>query len=73
MKKNVHVVPSNNGWGVKKEGNSKNTANTETKKEAIKVATDIAKNEKTEVVIHGKDGRIQGKNSHGNDPFPPRG
>jgi uncharacterized protein YdaT len=73
MKKNVHVVPSNSGWGVKKEGNSKNTANTETKKEAIKVATDIAKNEKTEVVIHGKDGKIQGKNSHGNDSFPPKG
>jgi hypothetical protein len=71
-KKNQHVVPTKDGWGVKGEGNSKNTANTQTKKEAIDIAKEIAKNNKSEVVIHGKDGRIQDKDSYGNDPNPPK-
>ncbi|MBY0544383.1 MAG: DUF2188 domain-containing protein, partial [Gammaproteobacteria bacterium] len=28
---------------------------------------------KVEHFIHGKDGKIQERNSYGNDPFPPRG
>jgi hypothetical protein len=26
-----------------------------------------------ELVIHGQDGRIRERNTHGNDPFPPKG
>ena len=26
-----------------------------------------------DVYIHGKDGKIQNKDSHGNDPYPPKG
>ncbi|WP_338587823.1 DUF2188 domain-containing protein [Paenibacillus sp. Y5S-9] len=29
--------------------------------------------QKTELIIHGKDGKIQSKDSHGNDPYPPKG
>jgi hypothetical protein len=25
------------------------------------------------LVIHGKDGRIRDRDSHGKDPFPPKG
>ena len=32
-----------------------------------------AGNQKSELVIHGRDGRIRGKDSYGNDSFPPRG
>lgn len=73
MGKNQHVVPNKDGgWSVKGAGNSKSTANTETKKEAEKIARDIAKNQGSEVVIHGKDGKIQDKDSYGNDPNPPK-
>jgi hypothetical protein len=41
------------------------------KKEAIEIAIDIVKNQKSEVVIHGKDGKIQDKDSYGDDPNPP--
>ena len=71
-KKDQHVVPTDDGWGVKGAGNQKFTKVTSTKKEAIEVAKGIAKNQKSELVIHGKDGVIQNKNSYGNDPFPPR-
>ena len=31
-----------------------------------------AKRAKSEVVLHGRDGRIRSKDSYGNDPIPPR-
>lgn len=44
-----------------------------TQKEAIEIATKIAKNQGSELTIQGKDGRIRDKRSYGNDPYPPKG
>ena len=72
-KKNQHVVPTSDGhWGVRGEGNSKLTRKAPTQSEAINIATNISKNQNSEVVIHGRDGRIRDKESHGNDPCPPK-
>lgn len=71
--KNQHVVPHGNGWAVKGEGNGKATVVTNTQKEANQVATQIAKNQRSEVLIHGENGRIRERNSYGNDPYPPKG
>lgn len=73
MGKNQHVTPHKNGWQVKSAGASKATKVTKTQKVAIKIARNIATNKKSEVIIHGTNGRIRQKNSYGNDPFPPRG
>lgn len=74
MGKNQHVTPNpNGGWNVKGAGNSKSTVNVATQKEAIKIATGIAKIQKSEVVIHNREGKIREKNSYGNDPYPPKG
>jgi hypothetical protein len=70
-RKNQHVVPLGHGWAVKKEGSDRHTIITATKKEAVTVARDIARNQRSELVIHGRDGRIQDKDSYGNDPNPP--
>jgi hypothetical protein len=70
--KNQYVVPTKDGWGVKGEGNSKLTVKTDTKADALKIGKEIAKNQQSELTILGKDGKIQNKNSYGNDPFPPR-
>lgn len=73
MGKNQHVVPDKEGgWNVKGEGNSRATVHTDTKQEAIDKGREIAMNQHSELVIHGKDGKIQDKDSYGNDPFPPR-
>ena len=72
MKKNQHVVPVGNNWGVRGAGNSRLTSVHQTQYNAINSARDIAIRNKTEVVIHGRDGRIRDKDSYGNDPFPPR-
>lgn len=73
MGKNVHVVPKNNEWAVKKEGNDRNTRITTTQGEAIRIAREIARNQQSELLIHRRNGKIREKNSYGNDPFPPRG
>ena len=73
MKKNQHVVPHNGDWAVRKEGSSRVTKIAPTQRDAIKIAREIAKNRGGEVVIHRPNGQIRDKDSHGNDPFPPRG
>ena len=54
------------------EGNSKASKHTDTQREAIAVAREIAHNQESELVIHGKDGKIRDKDSYGNDPMPPK-
>lgn len=71
-KKNQHVVPHGKGWAVRGEGNKKVTAITSTKREADKVGRNIARNQKSELFIHGRDGKIQDRDSFGNDPCPPK-
>ncbi len=70
--KNQYVVPTKEGWGVRSEGSEKLTVKTETKAEALKVGTIIAKNQHSELTILGGDGKIQNKNGFGNDPNPPK-
>ena len=74
MGKNQHVTPHPaGGWQVKGEGNSKATFRTSTQKEAIDRARAISRNQGSELVIHRLNGMIRDKDSHGRDPFPPRG
>lgn len=74
MRKNQHVTPHpDGGWQVKGEGNSRATVRTTTQKDAIDIARKISRNQKTELVIHRPNGQIRDKDSHGNDPYPPRG
>lgn len=73
MGKNQHVVPSNGRWGVKGKGNSRMTAIFNKQSEAIAAARQISKNQGSELLVHGRNGQIRSRDSHGNDPFPPRG
>ena len=74
MGKNQHVVPApQGGWNVKGEGKSKATKWTPTQIEAIEIAKDIARNQHSEQLTHGRNGQIRDRNSYGNDPYPPKG
>lgn len=73
MGANQHVVKRRAGWAVLGEGNSRDTSVHSTQQAAIEPARGIAENQKSEVVIHGRNGLIRDKNSYGNDPFPPKG
>ena len=72
--KSSHVVPnSKGGWDIKQSGGKRSSGHFARKADAIKRARQISRNQKTELVIHNRNGRISKKDSHGNDPFPPRG
>ncbi|MEH6476592.1 MAG: DUF2188 domain-containing protein [Sneathiella sp.] len=69
---NQHIVKHPDGWAVKGAGASKATSVHNTQFHAIQRGREIAKNQKTELLIHGRNGRIRARDTHGNDPFPPR-
>lgn len=72
MGKNQWVSPRGDQWGVHGEGNERDTKLFDTQKEAELYAKTIAKNQHSELIIQGRDGKIRSKDSFGNDPFPPR-
>ena len=70
MGKAQHVTKHpEGGWQVRAAGSSRATKRTKTQAEAYSIAI----NQRAEVVVHGRDGRIRAKDSYGHDPFPPRG
>jgi len=72
MSKDQHVVRREHGWAVLGEGNSRDTSHHSTQAEAVNAARDIAQHQHSQVVIHGRDGRIRDSDSYGNDPCPPK-
>lgn len=72
-KKDVHVVPHpKGGWATKSEGASRAGSRHSTQGSAIDKARSQAKREKSEVVIHRRNGQIRDSDSYGNDPHPPK-
>ncbi len=72
-KRNQHVVPHEGGWAVRGAGSQRASSIHRTQREAIDAGRGIARNQGTELFIHGRDGRIRERDSHGNDPYPPKG
>jgi uncharacterized protein YdaT len=72
--KSTHVVPNpEGGWDIKQSNAERSSGHFDTKQSAVDRARDISQNQKTELFIHNKDGKIGKKDSHGNDTFPPKG
>ena len=71
----THHVVSNadGGWDVKRGGAKRASSHHETKADAVGHARELSRKQGTELRIHNRDGRIADSDSHGNDPFPPRG
>lgn len=63
-RKEHHVIPRDNGWAVKKAGASRDTKHFECKIDAIGFARSVSKNQSSEVIIHGRDGKIQRADIH---------
>jgi len=73
MGRNQHVVPNRDGgWDVKPAGGQRASRHFDTQAEAIEAGRDIARNQGSELVIHGRDGRIRDRDSYGPDPCPPK-
>ncbi|MDE3743247.1 DUF2188 domain-containing protein [Maribacter polysaccharolyticus] len=54
-----HVVPHENGWAVRREGNKRITSVHQRQDTAINKAKRLARKYKADVIIHRKDGTIR--------------
>lgn len=72
MGKNQWVSPRGTKWAVHGEGNSRDTKLFSTQAEAKTFADSISRNQHSETIIQGRNGKIVSKDSYGNDPCPPR-
>ncbi|MDH3611963.1 MAG: DUF2188 domain-containing protein [Gammaproteobacteria bacterium] len=71
-KRDVHIVPHKDGWATKREGASRAGSVHRTQGDAINRGREQAKRIKTELVVHGRNGKIRDSDSYGNDPHPPK-
>jgi hypothetical protein len=72
-KRDQHVVPHKDGWAVRGAGSRRASSVHETQQQAIDAGRRTAQNQGSELYVHGRDGRIRERDSHGNDPHPPKG
>lgn len=72
-KRDQHVVPHKDGWAVRGAGSRRASSVHDTQQQAIDAGRQAARNQGSELYIHGRDGRIRERDSHGHDPHPPKG
>ena len=73
-RKTHHIVHNpNGGWDIKRGGSTRSSGHFDKKSDAVNVGRQISRNQGTEFIIHGLNGRIQTTDSHGKDPYPPKG
>lgn len=72
-RKSYHVIANvNGGWNVKRNDAERATRSFASQKDAIEYGRSISRSHATDLIIHGRDGRLSSKESYGNDPNPPR-
>ena len=71
--KNQHVVPHAGGWALRGAGNVRVTSVHDTQAAAAAAGRLAAERQHSELLIHGRDGRIRARDSYGRDLFPPKG
>lgn len=72
-RRNQHVVPHKEGWAVKPEGGEKASSVHRTQAEAIARGREVARTQGKELLVHGRNGQIRERDTHGRDPHPPKG
>ncbi|MDF3883093.1 DUF2188 domain-containing protein [Cupriavidus basilensis] len=68
VSKNVHVVPHGDQWHVLREGAHEPSSADDNLEDAMAAGTAEAKQDKVELLAHGRDGQIRMRNSYGDDP-----
>jgi len=71
-KRRPHVVPYGDDWAVRRENSDRVSSVHRRQSDAIDAGRTMARRERTELIIHGEDGKIRDSDSYGSDPFPPR-
>jgi hypothetical protein len=72
--RNQHVVPPpDGGWAVKPEGGQRASSIHGTQRGATDRRREVSRIQHSELFVHGRDGRIRERDSHGHEPNPPMG
>jgi len=71
-KDNYHVVPHEGGWAVRRDNAERVSSQHDTQADAIDAGRDLAEKARSDLRIHGRDGKIRDSDSYGGDPCPPR-
>lgn len=69
----VQPHPKDDRWQVKREGAKRASRVFDTQAQAERFAKNLAKRERVELVVAGRDGAVRERNSYGNDPSNIRG
>ncbi len=68
----LHVVPKSGGWVVTTSGAGQPTQEFTRKEDAVQFGESVAKRNRTSLIIHGRNGKIQDIDTRAADPLPPR-
>jgi uncharacterized protein YdaT len=68
MSKNQHVVSEGERWAIKTEGSPQVSALFKTQSEAWERAKALARRERSEAILHGKNGLVRARSAYGCDP-----
>lgn len=69
----VHVMPAEKGWKVEVEGQTRANGLHDTQEAAWEQAQRVAKENKSEALLHGRDGQIRERSTYGLDPTRTKG
>jgi hypothetical protein len=67
-RRDVHVVPSDDKWAVRRENDNDPVSTHATQAEAEEAGRSLAQRESAELLVHGKDGQIRDRSTYGTDP-----
>jgi len=65
----IHIVPHDQGWALKREGQNGVESVHPTQKEAIDAGRDIARQDEVDLVVHRQDGTFRNVLTYTNDPM----
>jgi hypothetical protein len=68
----VHVVMHGDGWAVARDGAERPTSIHYTQLAAEQAGHDLAREEETELLIHGRDGRVRRREAFGAGRYSPQ-
>ena len=71
MPRSQHVAPQEGRWTVRRAGSNRATRKFDTQREAIEFARDLARKQKAELYIHGRNGLIRKGIFYDRNPVSP--
>jgi hypothetical protein len=63
-KSEVHIVPRASGWATVRKGSDRAIGTYATRDAAIRAGRKVAKEGGTELIVHGRDGRVRSSHSY---------